>query len=37
MARWLGDTEKVAIERLVMYIRYIVRKGWIKFIGIKYK
>ena len=37
MAKWLGDTEEVAIERLVMYIRYIARKGWIKFIGIKYK
>lgn len=37
MAKGLGDTEEVAIERLVMYIRYITRKGWIKFIGIKYK
>ena len=37
MAKGLGDTEEVAIERLVMYIRYIARKGWIKFIGIKYK
>jgi hypothetical protein len=37
MSRQLGDTEEVAIERLVMYIRYIARKGWIKFIGIKSK
>ena len=37
MAKGLGDTEEVAIERLVMYIRYIARKGWIKFIAIKYK
>jgi len=36
MARRLGDTEEVAIERLVMYIRYIARKRWIKFIGIKH-
>ncbi|HAK41796.1 MAG TPA: hypothetical protein DCM59_02490 [Clostridium sp.] len=27
MAKELGDTEEVAIERLAMYIRYIVRKG----------
>lgn len=36
MAKRLGDTEEVAIERLVMYIRYIARKRWIKFIGIKH-
>ena len=27
MAKGLGDIEEVSIERLVMYIRYIVRKG----------
>lgn len=37
MAKKTGDTEEVAIERLVMYMRYIARKGWIKFVGIKSK
>ncbi len=37
MSKQLGDTEEVAIERLVMYIRYIARKGWIKFTGTKSK
>lgn len=35
MAKKTGDTRDVAIERLVMYMRYISRKGWIKFVGIK--
>lgn len=31
MAEVCGDTQEVAIERLVLFIRYILRKKWIKF------
>ena len=30
MAEVCGDTQEVAIERLVLFIRYILRKRWIK-------
>ncbi len=30
MAEVCGDTQEVAIERLVLFIRYILRKKWIK-------
>lgn len=32
MAEKLGDTEEVAIERLVMHMRYLKKRGWIKYI-----
>lgn len=35
MAEICGDTKEIAIERLVPFIRYILRKNWIKFVGIK--
>lgn len=30
MAEVCGDTQEIAIERLVLFIRYILRKKWIK-------
>lgn len=35
MAKQFGDTQEDSIERLVTYMRYIAKKGWIKFKEIK--
>lgn len=35
MAEKCGDTNEVAIERLVPFIRYILKKNWIKFVETK--
>lgn len=35
MAELCGDSKEVAIERLVPFIRYILKKNWIKFQSIK--
>ena len=35
MAEICGDTKEVAIERLVPFIKYILKRNWIKFLGIK--
>lgn len=35
MAEMYGDPKEVAIERLVHFIRYILKKNWIKFKSIK--
>lgn len=32
-----GDSIDISTERLVMYIRYLYKKGWIRFISVKDK
>ncbi|MEG1254286.1 PqqD family protein [Clostridium sp.] len=35
MADEFDDTKEIAIERLVTYMRYVSKKGWIKFTEVK--
>lgn len=35
MSQKTYDTEEVSIERLVLFMRYVTKKGWVKFNGIK--